>query len=119
MLLTALDVLLVLALQHKGFRWIETLVITLIATMMVIFRDRDGLRPPGLVRRAGRLCSATPRSSATPTMLYIALGILGATVMPHNLYLHSSIVQTRRYRALAERIAQTRSGWPIPIPPSP
>ena len=93
---TALDVLLVLALQHKGFRWIETLVITLIATMMVIFVvELIYARPDWF----GVLAGVMPRREIVqnPAMLYISLGILGATVMPHNLYLHSSIVQTRRH----------------------
>ena len=94
--LTAADVLLVLALQHRGFRLIEAIVITLIATMSVIFglelayaRPMWGDVAKGLVPSAEILRNSD--------MLYIALGILGATVMPHNLYLHSSIVQTRRF----------------------
>ncbi len=94
--LTALDVLIVLALQHKGFRLIEAFVITLIATMMIIF----GLeivysRPDWGATMRGFI--PTAQIVTDPRMLYIALGILGATVMPHNLYLHSSIVQTRRH----------------------
>lgn len=95
-IITALDVLLVLALQHKGFRWIESLVITLIATMIVIFALELAYARP---EWAAVLSGFAPRAEVVhnPAMLYIALGILGATVMPHNLYLHSSIVQTRRY----------------------
>jgi manganese transport protein len=94
--LTALDVLLVLALQHKGFRWIETLVITLIATMMTIFTIELAYAHPNWL---GVLAGCLPRREIVqnPQMLYIGLGILGATVMPHNLYLHSSIVQTRSH----------------------
>ncbi len=95
-ILTGLDVLLVLALQHKGFRWIESLVIALIATMMVIFAiELVYARPDWFGVAAGFL----PRRDivSNPQMLYLSLGILGATVMPHNLYLHSSIVQTRRH----------------------
>ena len=94
--LTALDVLVVLALQHKGFRWIEILVITLIATMMAIFALELIYARPEV---AAVLSGFVPHTEVVrnPHMLYIALGILGATVMPHNLYLHSSIVQTRRY----------------------
>ena len=101
-LVTALDVLLVLALQHKGFRWIEMLVITLIASMMVIFTiELVYARPEWFPVLVGFLPHA--EIVRTPQMLYISLGILGATVMPHNLYLHSSIVQTRRYgRTLRE-----------------
>ena len=95
-ILTALDVLVVLALQGRGFRWIEALVITLIGTMMVIFAIELVYARP---EWSGVLSGFVPRPEIVrnPAMLYIALGILGATVMPHNLYLHSSIVQTRRY----------------------
>jgi manganese transport protein len=94
--LTALDVLLVLALQGKGFRYVEALVITLIGTMMVIFTlEMIYARPAWF----GVLAGFVPHAEIIrdPAMLYIALGILGATVMPHNLYLHSSIVQTRQF----------------------
>ncbi len=94
--ITALDVLLVLWLQNKGFRMIEALVIALVATIGVCFlfeiirsRPDVGAVASGFVPTADIL--------RNPAMLYIAMGILGATVMPHNLYLHSSIVQTRRY----------------------
>jgi manganese transport protein len=93
--LTAFDVLLILLLQHKGFRYLEALVITLVATIGVCFaielimaRPDVGEMVRGLVPHA--------RIVTNPAMLYIAIGILGATVMPHNLYLHSSIVQTRK-----------------------
>src|SRR6266700_1521371 len=94
--ITALDVLLVLFLQHKGFRLLEALVVALIATIagcflfeIVIARPALGAVVPGFV--------PTLAIVRDPAKLYIAIGILGATVMPHNLYLHSSIVQTRRY----------------------
>ena len=94
--LTALDVLIVLALQHKGFRLIEAFVITLIATMMIIFGiEIFYSRPDWSATMRGFI--PTAQIVSDPKMLYIALGILGATVMPHNLYLHSSIVQTRRH----------------------
>lgn len=95
-ILTAFDVLLVLALQHKGFRWVESLVIALIATMMAIFALELVYAHPDWF---GVLSGFLPRREILrdPQMLYISLGILGATVMPHNLYLHSSIVQTRRH----------------------
>ena len=98
-ILTALDVLLVLALQHKGFRWIETLVITLIATMMVIFVVEIFLAKPDWWSGTGVMSGFLVHSELVRdhAMLYIGLGILGATVMPHNLYLHSSIIQTRRF----------------------
>ncbi len=95
-LLTAGDVLLVLALQNKGFRIIEIFVITLIATMMVIFGVEMVYAKPDWHGVAGGLWPSM-EIVKNHDMLYLALGILGATVMPHNLYLHSSIVQTRRF----------------------
>jgi manganese transport protein len=99
-LLTALDVLIVLLLQHRGFRLLEILVIVLIATiggafLLELLRARPEIS--GVVR--GFVPDA--RIVHNREMLYIALGILGATVMPHNLYLHSSVVQTRRYEQSA------------------
>ena len=95
-ILTGADVLIVLALQGKGFRWIEALIITLIGTMMVIFGlELAYAHPNWNATLHGFL--PVPQIVRDPAMLYIALGILGATVMPHNLYLHSSIIQTRRY----------------------
>jgi manganese transport protein len=94
--LTALDVLLLMSLMGKGFRKMEALMITLISTIGICF--------------IAQLCFARPSFTAVmqgyvpsidilakPEMLYVAVGILGATVMPHNLYLHSSIVQTRAW----------------------
>ena len=93
---TALDVLIVLFLQNKGFRYIEALVITLIVVIGGCFAwELIASRPDLLGIAKGFLPS--PQIISDPGMLYIAIGILGATVMPHNLYLHSSIVQTRRY----------------------
>jgi manganese transport protein len=96
-LITGLDVLLILLLQRWGFRWVEALVIALIAVILVLFAVQVFLsRPaPGLALRA--LLIPSPSILTDPAMLYIAISILGATVMPHNLYLHSSIVQSRRY----------------------
>ena len=94
--ITALDVLVVLFLQNKGFRYIEALVITLIAVVGGCFAWEIIVSRPDLLGIAkGFVPSA--KIVVDPGMLYIAIGILGATVMPHNLYLHSSIVQTRRY----------------------
>ena len=94
--LTALDVLLVLYLQNKGFRMIEALVITLVATIGACFLfEIIRSRPDAGSIARGFL--PTAEVLRNPGMLYVAMGILGATVMPHNLYLHSSIVQTRRY----------------------
>ncbi len=94
--LTALDVLIVLFLQHKGFRYVEALVIALIVAIAACFAVELLLARPDM---GDVMIGFIPRGEilANPDMLYIALGILGATVMPHNLYLHSSIVQTRRY----------------------
>jgi manganese transport protein len=98
--ITALDVLVVLFLQNKGFRYIEALVITLIAVVGGCFTWEIIVSHPDLLGIAkGFVPSA--RVVVDPGMLYIAIGILGATVMPHNLYLHSSIVQTRRYELTA------------------
>jgi manganese transport protein len=93
--LTALDVLLILLLQHKGFRYLEALVIALVATIGICFGVELAMAQPALAEVARGLL---PRAQivSNPAMLYIAIGILGATVMPHNLYLHSSIVQTRK-----------------------
>ena len=93
--LTALDVLLILLLQHRGFRWLEALVITLVATIAVCFGVELLLARP-VLGEALRGLIPTGAIVSERGMLYIAVGILGATVMPHNLYLHSSIVQTRR-----------------------
>src|SRR6188474_3314448 len=94
--LTALDVLIVLSMQHRGFRYVEALVVLLILGIAGCFAVELWLaRPPlGAVAR-GFL--PTLEIARNPEMLYIAIAILGATVMPHNLYLHSSIVQTRKY----------------------
>lgn len=94
--ITAFDVLLVLALQGRGFRLIEAFVVTLIATIGLCFAyEIFCARPLWLEAAEGFV----PRLEIlrNKEMLYIAIGILGATVMPHNLYLHSSIVQTRAY----------------------
>src|SRR3989454_636266 len=99
--ITALDVLLVLLLQHKGFRLLEALVVTLIATIAGCFIFEILISRPGLVDIAAGFVPG-PSVLRDPGKLYIAIGILGATVMPHNLYLHSSIVQTRRYEETAE-----------------
>jgi manganese transport protein len=94
--LTALDVLVVLYLQHHGFRYVEALVISLIVLIAGSFAVEIWLARPQLVPLA---VGFIPRTEIlrNPEMLYIAISILGATVMPHNLYLHSSIVQTRKY----------------------
>lgn len=99
--LTALDVLLLLYLQNKGVRVLEALVITLVATVGACFAFELLLARPDLGAVAAGFVPR-PEIVRDPLMLYVAVGILGATVMPHNLYLHSSIVQTRRYEESAE-----------------
>ncbi len=94
--ITALDVLLVLYLQNRGFRLLEALIITLIAVVGVCFLFEIFISRPSLPAVAAGFVPSL-EIVTNPAMLYIAIGILGATVMPHNLYLHSSIVQTRRY----------------------
>jgi manganese transport protein len=94
--ITALDVLVILMLQHKGFRYIEAVVAALMLTIFGCFGYQMIASRPDLFGIASGLLP-TPQIVVNPSMLYIAVGILGATVMPHNLYLHSSIVQTRNY----------------------
>jgi len=94
--LTALDVLIVLFLQHRGFRYVEALVVALIVTIAASFAIEIWWAAPSITDVASGFVPRTVILT-DPAMLYIAIGILGATVMPHNLYLHSSIVQTRRY----------------------
>ena len=95
-LITALDVLIVLALQGRGFRLVEAFVVTLIGSIAICFAYEIFFAHP-LWREAA--IGFLPRAEILRNreMLYIAIGILGATVMPHNLYLHSSIVQTRAF----------------------
>jgi manganese transport protein len=95
-ILTALDVLVVLLLQNKGFRYIEAMVITLIGTVALCFLAEIILSQPAF-HDVVKGFVPTVEIIRNPEMLYIAIGILGATVMPHNLYLHSSIVQTRQF----------------------
>lgn len=95
-ILTAADVLLVLYLQNKGFRRVEALIIALLAVIAICFLIQILMADPnwGDVIRG---FAPTTEILRNPDMLYIALGIIGATVMPHNLYLHSGIIQTRDY----------------------
>lgn len=95
-ILTALDVLIVLYLQNKGFRYIEALVSGLIAIIGFCFIYELLISKPVIKEIVGGLIPGK-QIITNPGMLYIAIGIMGATVMPHNLYLHSSIVQTRKY----------------------
>lgn len=98
----ALDVILLLLLQNKGFRYIEALVITLVATIAGCFTAEIFFSRPDF---GSILAGFVPNQEIIQNlgMLYIAVGILGATVMPHNLYLHSSIIQTRAWEPTSEK----------------
>src|SRR3954449_4353959 len=95
-LITALDVFIILWMQNMGFRWIETFIVTLLAVITVCFAIQIAMADPdwGAVIRG---FAPTTEIVKNPDMLYLAIGIIGATVMPHNLYLHSGVVQTRRF----------------------
>jgi manganese transport protein len=95
-LITAADVLIILFLQHRGFRAVEALVAGLIAIIGVCFGYEMIVSQPAWREILGGLVPSA-QVVMNPSALYIAIGILGATVMPHNLYLHSSIVQTRAF----------------------
>ena len=95
-LLTGLDVFLVLWLQSRGFRYVEALVITLLCIIGGCFAVELTMIQPS-IRELAAAVFPSSRIVTDPGMLYIAIGILGATVMPHNLYLHSSIVQSRNF----------------------
>jgi len=99
--ITCLDVMAVLYLQNKGFRYVEALVVALILTIGTCFAAQLFFAKPSLT---GVLLGFVPRAEIfrNHEMLYISIGILGATVMPHNLYLHSSIVQTRMFERTPE-----------------
>lgn len=95
-ILTALDAFLVLFLMQKGFRYLEAFVVALLGVIAVCFLIQIAVAAPPV---AAVLSGFVPQAEVVtnPAMLFVAIGILGATVMPHNLYLHSSIVQTRAY----------------------
>lgn len=95
-IITALDVFLILALQRLGFRWVEAFIIALLAVIGICFAIQIMLADPEWSAVFAGFVPTT-QIATDPGMLYLALGILGATVMPHNLYLHSGIVQTRAY----------------------
>ncbi len=100
--ITGVDILVLLFLQNKGFRYVEALVIMLVATVGICFTAEIIFSQPDA---GGILLGYAPKIEIlqNPEMLYIAIGILGATVMPHNLYLHSSIVQTRDFQPTSEK----------------
>ena len=93
--ITALDVFLILWMQNLGFRWIEAFIVTLLGVIAVCFAIQIAMADPewGAVIRG---FAPTTDIVRNPDMLYLAIGIIGATVMPHNLFLHSGVVQTRR-----------------------
>ncbi|HCV77982.1 Nramp family divalent metal transporter [Pseudomonas oryzihabitans] len=95
-ILTALDVFLILLLMNRGFRWLEAFVIALLTLIFVCFGVQMVLAQPSIAAIADGFL---PKAEivTNPAALYLAIGIIGATVMPHNLYLHSAIVQTRAY----------------------
>ncbi len=92
--ITALDVFLILYLQNLGFRWIEAFVVGTLLVIAACFGIQVAMAQPDM-REVIFGFAPTVEIVRNPEMLYLAMGILGATVMPHNLYLHSSIVQTR------------------------
>ncbi len=95
-IVTALDVFIVLLLLRRGFRALEAFVIALLTIIFVCFGIQIALAAPPVQAVLGGFVPST-EIVTNPAALYIAIGIIGATVMPHNLYLHSSIVQTRAY----------------------
>jgi manganese transport protein len=102
-LLTALDVFVVLWMQRLGFRWVEAFIVTLLGIIAACFAIQIAMADPqwGAVIKG---FAPTTDIISNPDKLYLALGIIGATVMPHNLYLHSGVVQTRRFgNSLGER----------------
>ena len=101
-LITGLDVLLILLMQRWGFRYVEALVIALIGTIIAMFGVQLFFSRPEYWPVFKNLIVPSASIVTNPDMLFIAIGMLGATVMPHNLYLHSSIVQSRRYKRTPE-----------------
>ncbi|HKF46500.1 MAG TPA: Nramp family divalent metal transporter [Terracidiphilus sp.] len=97
-LITGLDVLLILLLQRWGFRTVEAIVIALIGTILALFCIQMVLSRPEHMAALGAMFIPSAAIVTNRDMLYIAIAMLGATVMPHNLYLHSAIVQSRRYQ---------------------
>ncbi len=120
-LITGLDVLLILLLQRWGFRYVEALVIALIGTILALFLVQMVLSRPEYWPAMQSLLIPSPSIVTNGAILYIAIGMLGATVMPHNLYLHSSIVQSRRYHRTPEgkreaiRMANIDSGLALTL----
>lgn len=110
--LTAADVFLILWLQNRGFRWVEAFVITLLVVISACFFVQIAMADPNW-NDVIRGFAPSVEIATNPEMLYLSLGIIGATVMPHNLYLHSGIVQTRNWGKSPEgkRQALTLATW--------
>jgi len=100
-LIAALDAFLLLLLINRGFRFLEAFIIVLLVVIALCFAIQVAAAQPSVAEMLGGFVPASA-IVANPAMLYIAIGIIGATVMPHNLYLHSSIVQTRAYERTEE-----------------
>jgi manganese transport protein len=100
-IITALDVFLILWMQRLGFRWVESFVVALLGIIAACFAVQIALAHPDW---RGVMLGFAPTTEiiSNPEMLYLAIGIIGATVMPHNLYLHSGVVQTRRFGSSIE-----------------
>ena len=113
--ITAADVFLILALQAFGFRWIEAFVVAMLGVIAACFAVQIAMADPTGAPYQGFVPSTD--LLANREMLYLALGILGATLMPHNFYLHSGLVQTRAYGDAEQRSARRSSLRPS-IPPS-
>ncbi len=96
-LIAALDAFLLLALMNRGFRFLEAMVVTLIVVIFGCFAAQIVAAAPPVALLLKNLVVPSPEIVINPAMLYVAIGIIGATVMPHNLYLHSAIVQTRAF----------------------
>ena len=100
-LITALDVFIVLWLQNLGFRFVEAFIVTLLGVIAICFGVQIAMANPDWAA-VTKGFAPTTQVVTNPDMLYLALGILGATVMPHNLYLHSGVVQTRKFGTSVE-----------------
>jgi len=103
--LTAFDVLLILMLHQRGFRQLEAFIVALLIVITGCFAIELFLSQPDMAAVA-RGFIPTTEVATNPAMLYIAIGILGATVMPHNLYLHSSLVQTRKFERTQQGLSE-------------
>lgn len=111
-ILSVLDALLVLLLMNRGFRYLEAFIMALLGTIALCFVVQViAAAPPAAALLRG--LAPSPQIIRDPAMLYVAISIIGATVMPHNLYLHSSIVQTRAYErtTAGRREAMRWASW--------